>query len=113
GFPFAIWSGALFALTLLVLFLTTQVMAAGPLLRQYGARPAVLLPYLERTLPVMLFLSQAPGIALVSFLFKDIFDVRPFLIWYVPLFVSLALALVVTLRGWPGPMRQLLPPVRG
>jgi hypothetical protein len=101
GIPPGLGLGALFVLVLVVLTSAAQVMAAGPLLRRQGECWAVIMPYLERALPVTVLLSLA--------------FVAPFgpaikipLLWYLLVFGLLLLALTSTLRGWPWPLRLLL-----
>jgi hypothetical protein len=95
GIPPGIWFGALFVLAVAVPVCAAQVMAAGPLLRRQGPRPAMLWPYIEVSFPatVLFFLA-------FSVLVGNYFKV-PLRIWHLPLFVLLGLGLTGTLRGWP------------
>jgi hypothetical protein len=102
GIPPGIWLGALFVLTVGVPVLTAQVMAAGPLLRQQGPRLVVLLPYVEVAFPATVLFVFAFAAPVAHY-----FNV-PLLIWHLPLFGLLVLALTATLRGWPWPLRLLL-----
>jgi hypothetical protein len=110
GLPIGTWLAALFSLVLAVPTFTIQTMAAGPLLRRQGARPAVLLPYFERTVPAIILLVLALQLVIarpVIWGYLHI-DIRPILIWYLLLIGMLGLALTGTLRGWPWPYRLLL-----
>jgi tRNA A-37 threonylcarbamoyl transferase component Bud32 len=111
GIPLGIWLAALVVLGLGVPLFTTQVMAAGPLLRRHGASSRVLLPYFERAFPALLLLTMPIGlVATLVFLpfYLPSADFRPLLIWYLSLFGLLALALTSTLRGWVWPLRLVL-----
>ncbi len=99
GVPPGIWFGALFVLGVAVPVFTTQAMVAGPLLRRRGPSPAVLLPYLEVSVPATLLFLFAFSSPLEHY-----FNL-PLRIWHLPLFVLLGLALTGTLRGWPWPLR--------
>jgi hypothetical protein len=102
GIPPGIWFGALFVLAVAVPVCAAQVMAAGPLLRRQGPRPAMLWPYLEVSFPATVLFVLA-----YSALVGNYFNV-PLRIWHLPLFVLLGLALTGTLRGWRWPLRLLL-----
>ena len=91
-----------------VLTSTIQVMAAGPLLRCRGARPAVLLPYFEQTLPAMLLIALGFGYAVAELLLRRMVNVRPALPWFLPLLGLLALAYTGAVRRWPWPVRLVL-----
>jgi hypothetical protein len=102
GIPLGIWFGALFVLVVGVPVYTTQVMAAGPLLRQQGPRLAVLLPYAEVSVPATMLFIKAFS-ALVDFHYNMRLRLS-----YSAVFVLLGLALTGTWRGWPWPLRVLL-----
>jgi hypothetical protein len=100
GIPLGLGLGALFVL-MAVLVGTMQLMAAGPLLRQHGARPFVLVPYLEVAFPATALLCLAYTTALEL-------QYAPLKIWNLSQFGLLVLALTGTLRGWPWPLRLVL-----
>jgi predicted Ser/Thr protein kinase len=102
GIPPGLWLGALFVLAVGVPVYTTQVLAAGPLLRRPGPRRAVLLPYLEVSFPATVLFVLAFS-ASVEYYFNF-----PLRLWHLALFVLLGLALTGALRGWPWPLRLLL-----
>jgi hypothetical protein len=102
GIPPGIWFGALFVLAVAVPTCAAQVMAAGPLLRRQGPRPAILWPYIEVSFPATVFFCLA-----YSALVGNYFNI-PLQIWHLPLFILLGLALTGTLRGWRWPLRLLL-----
>jgi hypothetical protein len=112
GLPLGIWLGALTVLAGVMPMVTIQVMAAGPLLRRRGPSPAVLLPYLERTIPVTVLIALLGALlgslAGAEILLRYSINVRPTLIWYLPAFGLLAVALTGVLRGWPWPLRLVL-----
>jgi hypothetical protein len=110
GLPIGTWLAALFSLVLGVPIFTITTMAAGPLLRRQGARPAVLLPYFERVVPAMILIVLVLQLAIARPVLWDYLhiDIRPILIWYLLPIVTLGLALTGTLRGWPWPYRLLL-----
>jgi predicted Ser/Thr protein kinase len=108
GIPLGIWLGAVGLLTMEMLIYTIMVMAAGPLLRQHGARPVVLLPYFERAFPTTLLIALSAGFVVAELLLRHLVNIRPLLIWYLLLLGLLALAVLATLRGWPWPVRLLL-----
>src|SRR5262249_35235574 len=87
---------------------TLMAMVAGPLLRQYGARPGVLLPYFERALPTIILIALSAGFVPAEFLLRRLVNVAPLRIWYLPMLGLLALAVTGTWRGWPWPLRLLL-----
>src|SRR5262249_13316359 len=70
GIPLSIWLGALAGLTMEMLIYTIMVMAAGPLLRQHGARPVVLLPYFERAFPTITLIALSAGFVIAEFLLR-------------------------------------------
>jgi len=102
GIPPGIWFGALFVLVVAMPVCAAQVMAAGPLLRRQGPRPAMLWPYIEVSFPATVLFVLAYA-ALVA----NYFNV-PLRIWHLPMFVLLGLALAGALRGWRWPLRLLL-----
>jgi hypothetical protein len=108
GIPLGIWLGVLLMLVWAIAIFTTQVMAAGPLVRRHGARPAVLLPYLERAIPGTVLLVLSFGLVAAMVLMRHYINAQPLLIWYVPLLGLLGLTLVAALRGWPWSIRLLL-----
>jgi serine/threonine protein kinase len=108
GFPLGIGLGAVILLAQYVALFTIYVTAAGPLLRRHGASPVVLLPYLERAVPATALLYLVWGGAVALTLMAHLVNVRPGLIWFLPVLGLLALALAGTLRGWPWPLRLLL-----
>jgi len=109
GIPLGIWLSVLVFLPLAPLVFTTQVMAAGPLLRRHGAHPAVLLPYLERAIPATILLVMAFDFASAAILLRPHhINVLSMLISYLPMFGLVVLALTATLRLWPWPVRLLL-----
>src|SRR5262249_21759546 len=84
GIPLGIWLGALALLTMEMLIYTLMAMVAGPLLRQYGARPGVLLPYFERALPTIILIALSAGFVTAEFLLRRLVNVAPLRIWYLP-----------------------------
>jgi predicted Ser/Thr protein kinase len=108
GIPLGIWLGALALLTMEMLIYTILVMVAGPLLRQHGARPIVLLPYFERAFPTITLIAMSAGYLVAEFLLRHMVNSAPLRIWYLPLLALLALAVGSTLRRWPWPVRLLL-----
>ncbi len=100
GIPLGLVLGALFVL-MVVLIVMAQLMAAGPLLRREGARPAVLVPYLEIAFPATALLCLAFTTAME-------FQYIPLKVWHLSQFGLLLLALTSTLRGWPWPLRLVL-----
>lgn len=94
--------GAVSDLATSVAVWTVQVMAAGPLLRRRGARPAIRLPYLEVTVPATVLITLVFAAVLESLSGGVRTD------WYPPIFVLVSLVLAGTLRGWPWPLRLLL-----
>jgi tRNA A-37 threonylcarbamoyl transferase component Bud32 len=107
--PFGVWLGALLQLGVFVPMLTTHVMAAGPLLRRHGHRPAVLLPYYERVIPATFLVTLSLGLVGVLLLLGHLIRNGPFLVlWQMPVFALLALAVLSTWRGWPWPLRLAL-----
>jgi eukaryotic-like serine/threonine-protein kinase len=107
GIPQAFWAAAVMLLTVVVPIFTLQVMAAGPLVRQRGVRVSLLWPYLERAFPATAMIVLALQLVAVATLFSAAL-VAPLLLWYVPLFVTLPLALIGAMRGWRWPVRLLL-----
>jgi hypothetical protein len=113
GLPVGIWLAVLVLVGLIVPGYTVQVMVAGPLVRRHGASPAVLLPYLERAVPVCVLLVMVWCLVLLSFIFAEPFlrhglDVRPLRLWFLAVAGMAGLASTSTLRGWPWPLRLLL-----
>jgi hypothetical protein len=108
GIPLGIWSGALVLLTMEMLVYTIMVMAAGPLLREHGVRPVVLLPYLERAFPTITLIALLAGFVVAETLLRRLVNVAPLRIWYLPALGLMALAVLSTWRGWPWPVRLLL-----
>jgi hypothetical protein len=108
GIPLGIWLGALLVVAWAVPTFTVQALAAGPLLRRHGPRPGVLPPYLERALPVTVLLTLGLGFVLVAALMARRFDARPVLVWFLPGFGLLALAVAAAWRDWPWPLRLVL-----
>jgi hypothetical protein len=112
GLPLGIWLSVLLLLPFAVLIFTTQVMAAGPLLRRPGPGPPVLVPYLERALPSTVLIALGCGFAVTPLLRPQLIrvpiNVLSVLISYLPLFGLLVLALTATRRGWPWPLRLVL-----
>src|SRR5207248_1590291 len=108
GLPPALWLGALFLVGFYVPIFTAQVTAAGPLLRRRGVSPAVLPPYLERAIPATALIGLSLSFTVAVTLMGQYVDVRPVLLWYLPVFGLLALALAGAVRAWPWPLRLLL-----
>jgi hypothetical protein len=112
GFPLGVWLIALILLVGVIPVFSALVMIAGPLLRRHGVRPAVLPPYLERALPLMLMVALMGSLGAILFaddlLLRLGIRARPMLIWFPPLFGFLALAFAGSLRGWPWPLRLAL-----
>jgi predicted Ser/Thr protein kinase len=108
GIPLGIWSGALGLLTMEVLIYTIMVMAAGPLLREHGARPVVLLPYFERAFPTITLIAWSAGFVVADTLLRRMVNLASLRIWYLTLLGLMALAVLSTWRGWPWPLRLLL-----
>jgi hypothetical protein len=108
GIPLGIWLGALALLTMEMLIYTIMVMAAGPLLREHGARPGVLLPYFERTFPTITLIALSEGYFVADVLLRHMVNIEALRGWYLSLLALLALAVVSTLRSWPWPVRLLL-----
>jgi hypothetical protein len=111
--PLGIWVGVLVLLVWVVPLYTTQMMAAGPLLRRHGVCSAVLLPYLERAIPTMVLIGLVVGFVLAEpfmreFLLRYHIDTRSQRIWVLPMLPLLVAALTSTLRGWPWPVRLVL-----
>jgi tRNA A-37 threonylcarbamoyl transferase component Bud32 len=100
GIPPGLGLGALFVL-MGVLVVLAQLMTAGPLLRRHGARPGVLVAYLEVAFPATVLLSMAYTTSLEL-------QYVPLNLWHFSLFGLLVLALTSTLRGWPWPVRLAL-----
>jgi hypothetical protein len=111
-FPPGIWIGVLISFPLAFLIFTTQVMAAGPLLRQQEGR--VVLPYLERVVPAMLLIAMAPAIVILPvvlgpMLRRDFpFDLSAVLLSFLPMLGLLVMAFTAVRRGWPWPLRLML-----
>jgi eukaryotic-like serine/threonine-protein kinase len=108
GIPLGIWLGALGGLTMEMLIYTIMVMVAGPLLRQHGARPVVLLPYFERAFPTTILIALSAGFVIAEFLLRHLVNIAPLRIAYLPMLAVLALAVLSTWRGWPWPLRLVL-----
>jgi predicted Ser/Thr protein kinase len=108
GIPLGIWVGALGLLTMEMLIYAIMVVVAGPLLRQHGARPVVLLPYFERVFPTILLIAWSMGFLVAETLLSRMVNFGPLRPWYLALFGLLALAVTSTLRRWPWPVRLLL-----
>jgi predicted Ser/Thr protein kinase len=108
GIPLGIWSGALALLTMEMLVYTIMVMAAGPLLREHGVRPVVMLPYLERAFPTITLIALSAGFVAAETLLRRLVNIAPLRIWYLPTLGLMALAVLSTWRGWPWPLRLLL-----
>jgi hypothetical protein len=108
GIPLGIWSGALALLTMEVLIYTIMVLAAGPLLREHGVRPAVLLPYFERAFPTITLIALSAGFVVAESLLRRMVNVASLRIGYLPMLGLMALAVLGTWRGWPWPLRLLL-----
>jgi hypothetical protein len=102
GIPLGICFGALFVLAVAVPVYTTQVIAAGPLVRRQGPRFAVLLPYVEVSVPATVLFVLA-----FSSTVEHYFNIR-LQLWHLALFVLLGLVLIGTRCGWPWPLRLLL-----
>jgi hypothetical protein len=112
GLPVGIWLAVLVLVPFALLICTTQTMTAGPLLRRLGARPAVLLTYLERAIPATLLIPMIPACAFGETLAGPYLDfppalLRSMLIGFLPMLGLLVLALTGALRGWPWPLRLL------
>ena len=109
GIPLGIWSGALGLLTMEMLMYTIMVLAAGPLLREHGVRPVVLLPYFERAFPSTTLIALLAGVVVAETLLRHMVNFASSLrIWYVALLGLMALAVLGTWRSWPWPLRLLL-----
>jgi hypothetical protein len=113
GLPFGIWLGALGIVIVYMPLCTIQVMAAGPLVRRQGLKPAVLLPYFERAFPATVLYVLALGLAGGPFIIRLVqpqlkINLGFALLLYLPLLGLLALAVTSTLRGWSWPLRLLL-----
>jgi predicted Ser/Thr protein kinase len=108
GIPLGIWLGALGVLTMEMLIYTIMALAAGPLLRQHGARPVVLLPYFERVFPTILLIVLSAGYLIAEFLLGHLVNIAPLRVWYLTLLALQTLAVLSTLRRWPWPVRLLL-----
>jgi predicted Ser/Thr protein kinase len=109
GIPVAIWSAGLGLLTMQMLIYTIMVLVAGPLLREHGVRPAVLLPYFERAFPTTLLIALSAGFVVAETLLRHMVNFASSLrIWYVALLGLMALAVLGTWRSWPWPLRLLL-----
>jgi serine/threonine protein kinase len=113
GLPFGIWLGALAVLIWYMPVFTIQVMAAAPLLRRQGLRPAVLLPYVERAFPATVLIALGFGLLAIPLVLRTaLLEVKInmgiLLLMYLPLLGLLVLALTSTLRGWPWPLRLVL-----
>jgi hypothetical protein len=107
--PFGVWIGALVLLGFYVTMFTTHVMAAGPLLRRHGHRPAVLLPYYEQVLPATFLVVLSFGVVVVLTLLGHRIRNGPSLVlWQLPIIGLLALGVLSTWRGWPWPLRLAL-----
>jgi hypothetical protein len=107
--PFGVWLGALVLLGVFVPMLTTHVMAAGPLLRRHGHRPAVLLPYYEQVIPATFLVVLSMGmVAVLTLLRHHIRNGPSLVLWQLPIIGLLALAVLSTWRGWPWPLRLAL-----
>jgi serine/threonine-protein kinase len=110
GIPVGILVGVLFFLTWSMVICTIQVVTAGPLVRARGARPAVLLPYLERVIPAMVLLAMGSGVLIAPIFLNHYLaalnvDYRRMFLSFLPIFGLLALALAGSWRGWPWPVR--------
>jgi predicted Ser/Thr protein kinase len=108
GIPLGIWSGALGLLTMEMLMYTIMVLAAGPLLREHGVRPVVLLPYFERAFPSTTLIALLAGVVVAETLLRHMVNFASLRIWYLILLGLMALAVLGTWRGWPWPLRLLL-----
>jgi hypothetical protein len=110
GLPLGTWLGeSLYLIGFMPIFIA-QVMAAGPLLRRQGARLGILPPYVERAIPATFLIILALQLAAVWAVLGPYLniDVRPMVIWYLPVLGMLGLTLTGTLRGWSWPVRLLL-----
>jgi hypothetical protein len=113
GLPEGVWLAVLLLMPIGLLIFAAQMMAAGPLLRRQGARPAVLLPYLERAVPASLLIVMIPACAFavtpaVQYINLPPALLRSALIGYLPALGVMGLALTSALRDWPWPLRLLL-----
>jgi hypothetical protein len=108
GIPLGIWSGALGLLTMEMLIYTIMVLAAGPLLRDHGMRPVVLLPYFERAFPTITLIALSAGFVVAYTLLWHMVSIASLRPWYLTLLGLMALAVLSTWRGWPWPLRLLL-----
>jgi eukaryotic-like serine/threonine-protein kinase len=108
GIPLGMWFGALLIVGMATAALTIQLMAAGPLVRRRGLSPTIFLPYLERTIPTLMLVTLPISLALAATFLRHIVDIRPKLLWYLPMLALQAVAVTSTLRGWPWPVRLLL-----
>jgi hypothetical protein len=111
GIPPGVWLGALWLFAVYGTMFTMHVMAAGPLLRRHGPRPAVLWPYFERVIPATFLIMLAIGLAAVAVAtrYLHIAYIAPLLlIAHLPLLGLLGLAVTSTWRGWVWPVRLLL-----
>jgi hypothetical protein len=108
GVPLGILAGELLLLAMGMLLMTGQVLAAGPLLRRHGASAAVVLPYFECVIPVILLLGLVASLIAAETLLRSLINFRPLLIWLLLLAALLVLAILSTQRQWPWPVRLLL-----
>ncbi len=104
--PFGIWTGMLFVLVLYETVCVGGTLAASTLLRRYRRVRAVILPYLEFTVPATLLCSIG-----ISFLTAPYFHrvtggmlgapLSSGSVWHLLLFLLLGLTITGVLRGWP------------
>ena len=103
GVPYGIWLGMAIALLMIVPIFVSEALAAGMLLRRYGQMQAMIVPYLELTIPSML------TVVLVNAAVFRLATTRSIpwsnLLYLIPLFVTAGISV---LRAWHWLVRVLL-----
>jgi serine/threonine protein kinase len=113
GSPWGIWLAVLFLLPFSLLLFATQVMLAGPLLRQPARRSAVMLAYFERAIPATVVISMVPSIAMAPLVVGRTstvlnFDMPTVQLSFLPMLALLVLALISAVRCWVWPLRLVM-----
>ena len=104
GLPYGIWVGMTFSLFVMNFICIVGTLAAGMLSRRYGTVRAALVPHFELVVPTILLVG-----AVMNFL-SNLVTNRNWIgySYYIPVFVSLMLAVNSVLVGWRWPVRLVL-----